>query len=180
MKCSVFIATSLDGFIARPDGDVDWLMRPEYEEANRIGLTYEEFISTVDAIVMGSHTYEKVLTFDEWYYEGTEVVVLTTRNLTPPEHLAGKVRFLSGEPSEVVEKLAAEGKKHLYIDGGITIRRFLNEGLIDELTITVVPVLLGDGIPLFAGGGTREHRLEPIAIHSVSSGVFQKRFRVIR
>src|SRR5690625_1819576 len=110
MKYSVYIATSTDGFIARPDGDIGWLLRPEYEEASHLGLTYPEFISGVDAIVMGRHTYEKVLTFEEWGYEGIEAIVLTTREPEVPEKLAGKVRFLSGTPDELVTTLEREGK----------------------------------------------------------------------
>src|SRR5690625_1935116 len=108
MKCSVYIATSADGFIARPDGDIGWLLKPEYEEAAQLGLTYPEFISGVDAIVMGRHTYEKVLTFEEWGYEGIEVIVLTTREPKVPEKLAGKVRFLSGTPRSEERRVGKE------------------------------------------------------------------------
>lgn len=177
MKCSVYIATSADGFIAKPDGDIEWLLRPEYADAAKVGLVYSEFISTVDAIVMGRHSYEKVLTFDEWYYEGTEVVVLTSRDLTAPEKLTGKVRFESGSPNEIVAKLEKEGKNHLYIDGGITIQRFLEAKLIDELTITVIPILLGKGIPLFGDTGT-ELPLELMDVSTSPNGTVQKRYRV--
>ncbi|HLR90477.1 MAG TPA: dihydrofolate reductase family protein [Balneolaceae bacterium] len=179
MKCSVYIATSTDGFIARPDGDIGWLLRPEYEEASQLGLTYPEFISGVDAIVMGRHTYEKVLTFEEWGYEGIEAIVLTTREPEVPEKLAGKVRFLSGTPDELVTTLEREGKRHLYIDGGVTIQRFLKAGLIDELTVTQLPILLGRGLPLFGGEG-REQRLELIDLFHTGSGILQKRYRVVR
>ncbi|MEX2601803.1 MAG: dihydrofolate reductase family protein [Balneolaceae bacterium] len=177
MKCSVYIATSVDGFIAKPDGDIEWLHRSEYGDAAKLGLVYTEFISTVDAIVMGRHSFEKVLTFNEWYYEDTEVIVLTTRDLTVPENLTGKVRIESGAPQEIVAKLAGEGKKHLYIDGGITIQRFLEAKLINELTITVIPILLGRGIPLF-GKGTMEQSLELIDVFTSASGTVQKRYKV--
>jgi len=177
MKCSVYIATSTDGFIATPDGGIEWLLRSEYEDAGKIGLVYNKFISTVDAIVMGRHSFEKVLTFDEWYYEGTEVIVLTTQNLKVPENLTGKVRFKSGTPQEIVKELAKEGKKHLYIDGGITIQRFLEEKLINELTITVIPILLGSGIPLFGNEGT-EQPLELIEVFTSSNGTVLKRYRI--
>jgi dihydrofolate reductase len=177
MKCSVYIATSADGFIAKPDGDVEWLMRPEFEDAGKLGLVYNKFISTVDAIVMGRHTYEKALTFDKWYYEGTEVIVLTTQDLKVPEHLTGKVRFESGSPKKIVEKLTKEGKKHLYIDGGITIQKFLEAKLINELTITVTPILLGSGIPLFGNSGGVQS-LELIEVFTSDSGTVQKRYRV--
>lgn len=177
MKCSVYIATSADGFIAKPDGGIEWLLRSEYDDAATVGLVYTEFISTVDAIVMGRHSYEKVLTFDEWYYQNTEVIVLTTQDLTVPENLIGKVKFESGTPHEIVAKLAKEGKKHLYIDGGTTIQRFLEAKLINELTITVIPILLGNGIPLF-GNGTIEQPLELIDVSTSANGTVQKRYKV--
>ncbi len=177
MKCSVFIATSVDGFIARTDGDIEWLMRPEFDDAGTLGLTYDVFISTVEAIVMGRNTYEKALTFDKWYYEGTEVVVLTSRKLEIPEELVGKVRVLNGNPAEIVSTLASEGKKHLYIDGGVTIQRFLDAGLIDEITITEIPILLGTGIPLF-GGGSKDHLLKLIEVNTSPKGVVQKRYKI--
>jgi dihydrofolate reductase len=177
MKCSVYIATSADGFIAKPDGDIEWLMRPEYHDAAKLGLVYSEFISTVDAIVLGRHSYEKVLTFEEWYYEDMEVIVLTTRDLKVPENLIGKVRIESGTPHQIVAKLALEGKEHLYIDGGITIQRFLEAKLINELTITVIPILLGSGIPLFANG-TMEQPLELIDAKTSVNGTVQKRYKV--
>lgn len=177
IKCSVYIATSADGFIAKPDGDIEWLLRPEYEDAGSVGLVYSKFISTVDAIVMGRHSYEKVLTFNDWYYKGTEVIVLTTRNLTVPVHLKGNVRFESGTPREIVAKLRKEGKKHLYIDGGITIQQFLEAELINELTITVIPILLGNGIPLF-GNLTKELPLKLIDVDTSAGGTIQKRYKV--
>jgi dihydrofolate reductase len=177
MKCSVFIATSVDGFIARSDGDIDWLMRPEFDDAGTFGLTYAAFISTVDAIVMGRNTFEKALTFDQWYYEGVEVVVLTSRPMDIPEELTGKVRVLSGSPAEIVSILTSEGKNHLYIDGGVTIQRFLDAGLIDEITITEIPILLGTGIPLF-GSGSKDHILKLIEVNKSAKGVVQKRYRI--
>lgn len=177
MKCSVYIATSTDGFIATPDGGIDWLIRPEYEDAGNIGLVYNDFISTVDAIVMGRLTFEKALTFDKWYYEGTDVVVLTSKDLTLPDHLSGKVRFKSGSPEEIIRELTLEGKKHLYIDGGLTIQKFLNAKLIDEITITEIPILLGSGIPLFGNSGS-EHPLEVIGFFASDKGPIQKRYRV--
>lgn len=177
MKCSVYIATSADGFIAKQDGGIEWLLRSEYDDAGKIGLVYNEFISAVDAIVMGRHSFEKVLTFDEWYYEGTEVIVLTTQDLKVPENLTGKVRLRSGSPQEIVTELANEGKEHLYIDGGITIQRFLEAKLVNELTITVIPILLGSGIPLFGHEG-REQPLDLIEVFTSDNGAVQKRYRV--
>ena len=176
-KCSVFIATSADGFIARPDGDVSWLHKPEYEDAATLGVTYSEFISTVDAILMGRNTFEKVLTFGEWPYNDIEVIVLTNRELSLPGHITAEIRTESGSPEDITERLAGEGYKHLYIDGGLTIQRFLEAGLIDEMTITGIPVLLGEGIPLFGQAG-KERDLELIEVFTSESGVLQKRYIV--
>lgn len=177
VKCSVYIATSVDGFIAKPGGDIEWLLRPEYAAKDMNGLRYEEFISTVDAIVMGRHSFEKALSFSSWLYEGTLVIVLATKALAVPDDLKDKVRVLAGAPEQVVSQLASEGKKHLYIDGGITIQRFLEAKLIDEITITRIPILLGSGIPLFGSVGT-EQRLRLIEAVASPNGFVQERYAV--
>lgn len=178
-KCSVYIATSVDGFIAGPEGDIDWLHRPEYAATEMQGLRYEEFISTVDALVMGRNTYEKVLTFDTWPYGETPVVVLSSREITIPEEARHTVRVEAGEPQAIVARLAAEGKKHLYIDGGVTIQRFLAARLIDEITITRIPILLGTGIPLFGMFGV-EQKLQLLHALPSDSGFVQERYEVVR
>lgn len=129
IKCSVFIATSVDGFIAEMDGGIDWLLKPEYGAPDAGPFGYDEFISTVDALVMGRHSYEKVLTFPDWPYD-RPVVVLTSQGVDIPQHLQSKVTIDRGTPREVVTRLAAAGKRHLYIDGGITVQRFLLDSLM--------------------------------------------------
>jgi dihydrofolate reductase len=148
-RCSVFIATSLDGFISRPDGSIDWL-----DTANSVvppgeDCGYGEFIRTVDALVMGRNTFELALGFAEWPYPNTRVVVLTSRPLSVQPGLSALITASSETPTNLVARLTAEGCSHLYIDGGKTIQAFLAAGLIGQLTITVVPVLLGQGRPLF-------------------------------
>lgn len=177
-KCSVYIATSVDGFIAAPDGGIDWLLHPEYSATGMNGLSYEDFIADVDAIVMGRNSFEKVLTFDNWPYESTLVIVLSSKGIEIPEDLQGKIRAESGEPEEIVSKLAAEGMAHLYIDGGITIQRFLDAGLIHEITITRIPILLGSGIPLF-GSTAIEQPLRLIEGVSSPNGFVQERYEVL-
>lgn len=178
IKCSVYIATSVDGFIARPDGAIDWLERPEYAASKLNGLQYGAFIATVDTIVMGRNTFEKVLSFDHWPYEGTPVVVLSGQNLHIPDHLAGKSSASSGAPEQIVSRLAAEGKKHLYIDGGKTIQRFLEARQIHEITITRIPILLGSGIPLFGSTGI-EQSLKLIAATASENGFVQERYALL-
>lgn len=177
IKCSVYIATSVDGFIAKPNGDIEWLQRPEYSGAALEGLSYDDFISTVDALVMGRNTFDKVLSFGSWPYEGIPVVVLSSRELDMPQHLKGAVRAESGTPAELVSMLESEGRQHLYIDGGVTIQRFLQAGLIHEITITRIPVLLGAGIPLFGSLGI-EVPLRLVAATSSDNGFVQVRYEV--
>lgn len=177
VKCSVYIATSVDAFIAKKDGDIEWLNRPEYSTSEMKGLSYDEFITSVDALVMGRNTFEKALTFGDWPYNGIPVVVLTSRELIIPPHLKGKVTAMGGDPKALVANLAEEGKQHLYIDGGKTIQRFLQAGLINEITITKIPILLGDGIPLF-GPMESELPLRLIEATSSANGFVQVRYEV--
>ena len=171
MKASVFIATSLDGFIARANGDLDWLPPGGGEEHG-----YEAFIATVDALVIGRKTYETVLGFDTWPYGEKPVYVLSTRTLAPA--LPGAVvERLSGPPAEIVAQLAARGVGHVYVDGGITIQGFLQAGLIQRLIITRIPVLLGAGIPLF-GPLPRDIRLRHVGTRQYASGLVQSEYVV--
>ncbi|MCC5940678.1 MAG: dihydrofolate reductase [Balneolaceae bacterium] len=175
--CYVYIAASLDGFIAGPDGDISWLEKPEYHEGGTPGLSYEEFIKTIDCIVMGRNTFEKVLTFGFWPYKEIPVTVLTTRNLSIPDDFNGNVEATSGSPAEVLQELAEKGKYHLYIDGGVTIQQFLKAGLIDEITITIIPIILGEGIPLF-DINENQTDLKLIDANSSSNGFVQVRYKV--
>lgn len=143
----VYIATSIDGYIAAEDGGLDWLMSIPNPEDSDFG--FAEFMDEVDAILMGRHTFETLLGFDEWIYT-KPVFVLSSTLKEVPEAYRGKVELLSGGLRDVMDALAARGYANLYIDGGITIQRFLEEDLIDELIITLIPVVLGKGIPLFA------------------------------
>ena len=134
MRASVFIGTSVDGFIARRDGAIDWLPTQVDE-----GHGYDEFIATVDVIVIGRNTFETVLAFDAWPYGRKRVVVLSSRALDL-SGIDGVVEQMDGEPADVVARLAATGAEHAYIDGGVTIQRFLRAGLIQRMIITRVHV----------------------------------------
>jgi dihydrofolate reductase len=177
VKCSAYVATSVDGFIAGPHGDIEWLLRPEYATSAMNGLGYDDFIATVDAVVMGRNTFEKVVSMGYWDYRNLPVVVLTTGMLAIPPRLAGTVRVDAGAPAEVVARLADAGKRHLYVDGGQTIQRFLRADLISELTITRIPLLLGGGISLFAELGV-EIPLRLIAATPSQNGFVQVRYEV--
>lgn len=179
IECSVYIATSVDGFIAQLDGGIAWLARPEYAASPIQGLSYEAFIATVDAIVMGKNTFNKVLTFGTWPYENIPVVVLSSSTLDIPAQLQDKVQHAFGSPASIAQQLAEQGLRHVYIDGGVTIQRFLHAGLIDTLTITRIPVLLGSGIPLFQAAPT-EQRLQLIEVNASENGFVQERYRIER
>jgi dihydrofolate reductase len=170
MKASVFIGMSVDGFIARANGDLDFLPPGGGEPHG-----YDEFIATVDALVMGRNTFETVLTFDTWPYQ-KPVFVLSTRPLaTPP--LGAVVERMSGAPADIVSQLAARGIRHIYVDGGITIQRFLQAGLIQRLIITRVPVLIGTGIPLF-GAIAHDIALRHIMTRAYPSGLVTSEYAV--
>jgi dihydrofolate reductase len=171
VKASVFIAASLDGFIARANDDLDWLPQGGGEPHG-----YDEFIATVDALVIGRRSFEKVLTFDTWPYDKKPVVVLSTRALAPAPPGA-VVERMSGAPAEIVSQLAARGVGHIYVDGGITIQRFLQARLIQRLIITRIPVLLGDGIPLF-GALQGDIVLEHVGTRQYPSGLVQSEYVV--
>ncbi len=141
-RCSAFLAASLDGFIARTNGGLDWLARVE---ASGEDYGFAAFLASVDAIAVGRGTYDAVLAFAEWPYAGKRVVVLTHRPAAPRRDET----FASGTPGEVMSALEAAGARRVYVDGGATVSAFLRAGLLDDLTLSVVPVVLGEGIRLF-------------------------------
>lgn len=172
MITSVFIATSLDGFIARPDGAIDWL--PDPDPGGNEDYGYRAFIDTVDLLVMGRHTYETALGFDAWPYT-LPVIVLSHHPITVPDRITHPVERMEGAPRAIVQRLAEQGAAHLYLDGGRTIQAFLAEDLIDQLILTTVPVLLGAGVPLF--GPLRHDRWwRLIDVRSFPTGLVQHRY----
>jgi dihydrofolate reductase len=173
MNATVFIATSLDGFIAREDGAIDWLPHDENVEDHG----YTEFFASIDTLVMGRNTYELVRTFPGWPYGSKRVVVLTHRDLEIPPELAATVDVMSGSPREIVARLAARGAQHLYVDGGKTVQAFLAEGLIRRMIITRIPVLIGSGIPLF-GAVPHDIKLRHIETRSFPSGLVQSEYEI--
>ena len=173
-KISVYIATSLDGFIARSDGRLDWL---EHDSGSE-DYGFRDFFDSIDTMVMGRGTYEFVAASGEWPYGDKRTIVLSSSlgNSDVAEHLTGKLEILSMEPCDLVEKLADDGARHIYVDGGITVQRFLGAGLIDELILSRMPVLLGSGIPLF-GALDADVQLEHIETRGYPSGLVQSRYR---
>jgi dihydrofolate reductase len=173
MTVSVFVGISVDGFLARRNGDLDFLPAGGGEEHG-----YEAFVASVDAIVIGRRTFEKVLTFGAWPYGRKRVVVLSSGTVDLTAAGDGVVEQMSGTPEEIVSRLAAAGARQLYVDGGDTIQRFLRAGLVQRLVITRVPVLIGDGIPLF-GNLPGDIRLQHVATRQLPSGMVQSEYQVL-
>ena len=175
IQCSVFIATSLDGFISRENGSIDWLMKANPLAPAGEDCGYKTFISTVDAVVMGRNSFEMVLSFDPWPYGDLSVIVLSSKPIAIPNHLKNHVSSSSETPEILVNRLAQQGFKHLYIDGGITIQGFIAAKLINEITLTLIPVLLGTGRPLFGAIG-QDISLNRIATKSYDGGFVQLKY----
>lgn len=170
----VFIGTSLDGFIAKPDGDIAWLLERS-DPAEDHG--YMAFIADKDAVVMGRGTYEKVLTFDVWPYQ-LPVVVLSRQlaDTSVPEHLQGKVRFSRQTPEQLMEQSAAENLQRIYVDGGQLIQSFLRAGLVHEMILSTMPVLIGEGRRLF-GDVNQDMDWRLLSSQSFPSGLVQSRYQ---
>jgi len=172
MMISVFVGTSLDGFIARANGDLDFLPVGGGEPHG-----YDEFMASVDAIVIGRKTFETVLGMEAWPYGDKRVVVLSSRPVDVSAARGGVIERMAGPPSEIASQLAASGVRHVYVDGGITIQGFLRAGLVHRLIITRVPVLIGAGVPLF-GTLPGDIRLRHVATRHYPSGLVQSEYHV--
>jgi len=177
MKISVFIATSLDGFIARENGDVDWLSGPQ-TDINGEDFGFQDFMDSVDTIVMGRNTFEFVMASGEWFYGSKNFIVLTSRELQIPEKYPPTIEKFNGTPQELVEYISTKGAKHIYIDGGKTIQDFLKAGLIQQITITRIPILLGKGIALF-GPVLEDTHLKHVITKTYDNGFVQNRYEVL-
>ena len=171
----VFIATSLDGFIARRDHQIDWLMKHRNGDD---GAGYDEFVAGVDGIVMGRNSYETVLTFGQWPYH--KPVVVMSKSLSPsdiPSELTDKVSITDLDPLGLMDALNENGWSRAYVDGGMVVQSFIKLGLIEDIIITVVPTLIGDGIPLF-GEIDEDIDLELVNAKSFASRMAQSHYRI--
>ena len=175
MKTSVFVGVSVDGFIARPNGELDFLDAGGSEPHG-----YEDFIATVDTIVRGRKTFETVMGFDTWPYGNKSVVVLSSQpiDMSAASRRGARVEHMSGEPADITSRLSADGAEHVYVDGGITIQGFLRAGLVQRLVITRVPVLIGSGIPLF-GTLLQDVPLRHLATRAFQGGLVQSEYEVM-
>lgn len=179
LTASVFIATSLDGYISRADGAIDWLETANATIPPGEDCGYAEFMASVDVLVMGRNTFDLVIGFPEWPYGGKPVIVLTSRPLQLPAAPPVTVSVSSETPAALTKRLEDEGVRRIYVDGGITIQRFLAAGLIDDLTVTTIPVLLGSGRRLF-GALDADVWLERVATRAFPFGFVQSTYRVRR
>lgn len=176
MKTSVYIATSVDGFIAREDGSVDWLS-PENNINEDYG--YQAFMHSVDALVMGRNTFDMILSHDVWPYGEKPVIILTSRPLEIPKSIINTVSTLSGSPNEIIKELTKQNYEHLYIDGGKTIQEFIKADLIQTLNITKIPILIGSGIPLFTKI-PQDIKLQHLKTITYENGFVQSKYKILK
>ncbi len=172
-SCHAFIAASLDGFIARPDGDIGWL--GDFQAADE-DHGYEAFIDGIDGLVMGRNTFTKVLAFGEWPY--AKPVIVATRTLADaalPRALHDRVSLCAGTPAELVAMAAERGWRRVYVDGGRLIQSFIAADLLADMIVTRVPVLLGDGIPLF-GPLSPSRTVRHVQTTAFPSGLVQSKY----
>ncbi|RLV60001.1 dihydrofolate reductase [Parashewanella curva] len=169
----VFIATSLDGYIADKNRSVDWLHT--VPNPDNLDMGFDAHMERIDALIMGRNTMELVLSFDcDWPYNKPVFVLSNTLEQIPSGY-EDKIQLIKGELSEIIKQLKLKGYEDIYIDGGITIQQFLKQDLIDEMLITTIPIVLGGGIPLFA---ELAHPIEFRCVESIhfNNGVGQNRF----
>jgi dihydrofolate reductase len=171
-KNKVFIASSIDGYITDENGGIDFLHSTPNPSNDDMG--YSAFMSDIEAILMGRNTFEVICDFDiEWPYT-VPVFVLSRKLNAVPDELSGKVHLVSGNPKKVLEIIHSTGVSQLYIDGALTIQTFLREDLIDEMTITIIPTILGSGIPLF--NNLKEMKFKCVASHHLIGYVAQHKY----
>ena len=174
MQASAFIATSLDGFIARPDNSIDWLEDASSDATEDYG--YEAFVHSVGCVVMGRKTFERILTFPEWPYQHQRAIVMSSTLESLPKSLGEQVQLYNGNVTDLMQLLDAEGETHLYIDGSRVIQAFIAARLLTDLTITTIPLLIGEGISLFGGPLPKDTRLTHIATKAYQNGFVQSQY----
>ena len=177
MKCSVFLATSIDGYIASEDGSIDWLDQANANVPASEDCGFSNFLDTVDYLIMGRKTFEQVIGFGEWPYGEINVIVMTSQPNIIPVKISKTVSQSNEDIQSLYDRIKHTGAQRLYIDGGATVNSFLKAGLVDDITLTQVPVLIGKGISLFAEGVLK---LKLIASRSWNFGFVQNEFLVVK
>jgi len=181
MKASVYIATTLDGFIARENGGLDWLPGSDGNmpvEAENEDYGFNSFLQSIDVLVMGRNTYEFAVNQGAWPYENKQVIVLSSTLRRLADGVPNTVELRSESPNVLYENLMKAGARHLYVDGGKTIQGFLSYDLIDEIIITRIPVMIGVGIPLF-GPLKKDKKLKHVETKAYKNGFVQSKYRII-
>lgn len=171
-KISIYIASSIDGYIARKDGNLDWL---QYGHTGDEDYGFKKFISSIDALILGRNTYQVVSGFDEWPYKGKRVIVLSNTL----KEVRKEAELFSGQLTDLLSQLHSDNISHIWVDGGITASKFLEAGLVDELTISIIAMVLGSGIPLFSIMN-KEHQCRLVSSKPYPSGLVQSKYEVIR
>ena len=178
VKVSVFIGTSLDGFIARENGDIDWLDDANKQVTPGEDFGFKSFLESVDQIIMGRKTFDQVMNFDNWPYNNTKMIVLTSKNIEIPEKLRETVTTSNtSSPEQLIKELSDQSTNHIYIDGGIVIQDFLSARLVDEITVTIVPVLIGKG-KSFSGLLLKDSSLEHLKTTVYNFGFVQIKYKI--
>lgn len=184
MKCSVYIATSVDGFIATKDGGIDWLHTAgngKVITGENVDMGLGDYLSSVDCMIMGRKCMDMIssmnLTPEQWFYGKLKIIVLSNTIKEAPENLKDKVEMYSGDLLTLIANLEDEGHKHAYIDGGTTIQEFINLKLINEITITKAPIILGEGISLF-GKTFKDIKLEEAQAVVFPNDFIQLKYKV--
>lgn len=175
-QSEVFIAGSLDGFIARPGGELDWLLQAQASAPAGEDFGYAAFMAGVDALVMGRHTLETVMGFDPWPYNQPVIALTRTPGRDVPAALKGRMRWSGEAPAALLELLGREGVRRVYLDGGALIQSFLREDLVDAITLTQIPVLLGQGRPLW-GALPGDLHWQLVGVQHWANGFVQTRYR---
>ena len=174
---SVYIATSLDGFIARTDGNIGWLYNFDDMSDPNEDYGYAAFTAQIDCMVMGRSSFDTVQAFDDWPYEGKRVIILSNSLKKAPSGYEDKIEICAGSPADLAQQLYKKGLRHIYLDGGKVIQSFLSAGLVDDMIITQLPILIGAGLPLF-GDVADDITLKLDWSRTYKNGFVQSRYEV--
>ncbi len=176
--CTSFIATSLYGYIARQDGGLDWLDAANQSVTPGEDCGYATYMETIDALVMGRSTFEKVASFPEWPYGGLPVYVLSRGWTALPARTPASVRLHNGSLDDLLTRAAQDGCRGLYVDGGKTVQAFIQARLLAEITVTTIPILIGNGRRLF-GDLAADVALQHIVTQAYPFGFVQSRYKLL-
>lgn len=178
VKVSVFIGTSLDGFIARENGDIDWLDDANKQVTPGEDFGLKSFLESVDQIIMGRKTFDQAMNFDNWPYSNTKMIVLTSKNIEIPQKLRETVTTsTTSSPEQLIKELSDQSINHIYIDGGLVIQDFLSARLVDEITVTIIPILIGKG-KSFSGLLLKDLSLKHLKTTVYNFGFVQIKYKI--